>query len=106
MLGNYLRRAAEDSGFEVRFVNSWSAYEWLSPETESKITKTKHRSVLEHKVDDLLRWGLLMEHGGVMIKLWENFFNEKNLDWLNKYMQVGDDPKDLSPIKVLLFSEQ
>jgi hypothetical protein len=89
MLGNYLKLAAEASGFEVRLANSWSAYDWLSPETEKKITKTKHQSLFEHKIDDLLRWGLLMDHGGVMVKLSENFFIENNFDWLGKYLQVG-----------------
>jgi hypothetical protein len=40
LLGNFIAQKARESGFEVRFVNAWTAYDFLSHKTTEKITKT------------------------------------------------------------------
>lgn len=67
--GNFIIQKAIKSKFEIRFVNSWSAYDWLSNETSEKITKAMQNNKFEQKVDDLLKIAILMEHGGLLIKL-------------------------------------
>ncbi len=71
MLGNAIISKARESGYEIRITNSWSAYEWLSEETEQAITSAMQNMQIEEKVNDLLRIALLMEHGGVIMKVSE-----------------------------------
>lgn len=85
MLGNYLVAMANDSKYEVRIANSWNAYQWISNDTTQKITKTMQNRVIEEKVDDLLRLALLMENGGVFIKLTEVLLVE-NFNWVESYL--------------------
>ena len=40
IFGNYIIEMAVQSGYEVRIVDAWSAYKWISKETTTKITKT------------------------------------------------------------------
>lgn len=37
---NYFNHTATSLGYEVKIVNSWTAYDWLSPETIADISKT------------------------------------------------------------------
>lgn len=69
MSGNFIIHKAKQSGYEIRFVDSWSAYDWLTKDITNKITYAMQNSKLEQSVDDLLRLALLLEHGGIMIKL-------------------------------------
>lgn len=69
------------SGYEVRIVNSISAYDWLSPDIAELIRKVKHNSRIYIPVADLLRIALLVEHGGVSIRISTHLFTE-NMDWI------------------------
>ena len=40
VMGHYLIHVAEQSGWEVRKVTSWTAYQIISQETQQKITST------------------------------------------------------------------
>jgi hypothetical protein len=81
MLGNFIVQKAEESGYEVRKVNSWSAYQWLSEATKEKVTKTMQNMQIEVSVNEVLKMALLMEHGGLMFRLSEAFLVE-DLKWV------------------------
>jgi len=66
-LGKNLIRVAKKNDFEIRVVNSWNAYDWLSAKTVQKITKTMQNMRIDQKVNELLQMGLLMENGGLMV---------------------------------------
>jgi hypothetical protein len=51
----------------VRIVNSWTAYDWLSPEVISNITKSIQKNQVDETVCSLLKLALLIEHGGIMV---------------------------------------
>lgn len=46
-MGNYLIYMAQKSNWEVRKVNSWTAYGYLSIETQNKITSTMQNALIE-----------------------------------------------------------
>jgi hypothetical protein len=85
--GNYLVEMAKESGFEVRTVNAWDAYQWLSPEITADITRTMQSQQISESVSDLLRLALLIEHGGVVVKVDQTLAVE-NLDWLAEHIDV------------------
>lgn len=60
-------------------------------------------SQLEAKVDELLRIALLMEHGGVLIKVSEALLYE-NFTWLGNYFKLNgtEIPNDYN--EVVLFA--
>ena len=47
LLGNFIIEKAKESEFEIRFVNAWTAYQWLSNATISRITKTMQNRKFE-----------------------------------------------------------
>lgn len=47
LLINYIIRKTTESGFEVRTVNSRSAYDYLSDATTSMITKVMQNKIIE-----------------------------------------------------------
>lgn len=55
----------------------------------------------DQKVDDVLKMALLMEHGGLLIKLEESFFVAQNLFWMESYLKFDYYSKSVS--EVLLF---
>ena len=71
VMGHYLIHVAEKSGWEVRKVTSRTAYEYISPEINRIITSTMQHTLIEEKVDDLLRLALLLDNGGVMVRVTE-----------------------------------
>lgn len=44
LVARHLMHVGKKSGFEVRVVNSLTAYDWLSPEMTEMVRKTKHTS--------------------------------------------------------------
>lgn len=44
LVANHLIHVGKKSGFEVRVVNSFTAYDWLSPEMIEIVRKTKQTS--------------------------------------------------------------
>lgn len=102
LLGNFIILKAKESNYEIRFINSWSAYEWLSNKTIERITHTMQNTKYEQKVDDLLRMAILKEHGGIIMKLDETFYIDDNFDWIGQYLKLDQESKVSS--EVFLFS--
>jgi hypothetical protein len=75
----------KQSGYEVRVVDSITAYEWLSPEIVEAIRKAKHNSKIFIHVSELLRLALLIEHGGLSIRPGRILLTE-NLDWIDSIL--------------------
>ena len=92
MLGNYIQKRGEESGYEVRLVNTINAYDWLSNQTADEITYAMANRKLEVGPDELLRFGLLMEHGGVLAKVDEVLLIE-NLGWLDQHFSQVEETK-------------
>ena len=80
-MGNNMAYLAAKSKFQVRVVNSETAYDWLMQETQIKITKTMQNMKIDVSINQVLKTALLMEHGGVMIKPRESLLVD-NLQWL------------------------
>jgi hypothetical protein len=102
MFGNFIVQKAEESGYEVRKVNSWSAYQWLSEKTKNKITKSMQNIQIEEKVNEVLKLALLMEHGGLMFRVSETLLVD-GLEWI---MLEFKEASSRSEAEVLLFSEK
>lgn len=66
-MGSYLIHIVEKSGWEIKIVNSWTAFEMLSQSTQNKITKTMQNMQIEEKVHVLYKLGLLLDIGGIVI---------------------------------------
>lgn len=47
-------------GYEVRWVNSWNAYDWLTEATIARISKAMQNSKVDQTVHALLKIALLM----------------------------------------------
>ena len=62
-------------------------------------------SHLEAKVDELLRIALLMEHGGVLIRVSEALPYD-SLNWLANYFKLDGTEKPSDYNEVVLFAEQ
>ena len=70
---NYLETFAKKQNYEVRMVNSWSAYDWLSNSTIENITKTMQNNLIDETVHNILKLALLADNGGIMAD-WGTFF--------------------------------
>lgn len=70
-MGHYLIHVAEQSGWEVRNVTSQTAHEHMSSEVYGIITSTMQHVLIEEGVHDLYRLGLLLDNGGVMVRITE-----------------------------------
>ena len=103
VMGHYLILVGNQSGWEVRVVNSWSAYNHLTPDTQKKITDTMQRMYLEEKVHDLYKLGLLIDNGGVVISPTE-FLPIENFHWIEKlFMSTQEELETFKATKVLLI---
>ena len=71
------------SGYEVRLANSWNAYDWLSNQTTTAITKAMHNSKVDEGVHNLLKIALLMEHGGMLINQIDIVMLGNGFAWLH-----------------------
>lgn len=76
---SHLNHTARSSGYEVRFANSWNSYDWLSNERAERITKAMQKNQIDEGVHTLLKLGLLIEHGGVLINSTDGVFLDDNL---------------------------
>ena len=107
---HYLEDTAKKNKFEVRRVNSWTAYDWLSKATTSKITKTMELRKANATVHDLLRVALLLEHGGVMINQADTFFFENGFKWIESMLSGSSSSKDhtceSTDTKILLAQDE
>jgi len=92
-----MAKVGKESGLEVRFADSWTAYDHLSPATAQKITKAMQNMRIDQKVNELLKVALLMEHGGVLVSPSELLLTAR-LSWLFTRFEGP-------PTEVFLFSE-
>lgn len=60
---------AELAGYEIRIVDNINSYQWLSQEMVASIRETHQNSKFDLPVYELLRLALLIEHGGVSVRL-------------------------------------
>lgn len=56
---NYYDYFGKKAHFEVRYVNSWSTYDWLNDKTMEKITKPMQNTLIDEGVHSLLKLALL-----------------------------------------------
>lgn len=68
-MAHYAMHQGKSSGWEIKIVNSWTANKFLTEETFHKVTYARHHLFIHEKIDDLLRYALLMDNGGVMIRV-------------------------------------
>ena len=73
----------QKQGYEVKFVNSWNAYDYISTnETIARIGKAMQNSQIDEGVDNLLKLALLYEHGGVLINRPDTIIADEDLSWV------------------------
>lgn len=66
---SHLNQTARSSGFEVRFANSWNSYDWLSDNLSAIITSAMQKNQIDEGVHTLLKLGLLIENGGIILNI-------------------------------------
>ena len=69
VMGHYIIHIANQSGWEVKRVDSRTAYQYITEQTAKKISYTMQNMLIEEKVNDLIRLALLMDNGGIAIKV-------------------------------------
>lgn len=84
VMAHYCIEKAMQSQWKVVIVNSKTAYDYLSPEITQRITYTMQHMLIEEKVNDLLRLALLMENGGIVIRVTEAL-PLSGFNWLSEY---------------------
>ena len=67
--------------YELRLINSWTAYNWLSDEISANITKTMQRVQIDVGADELLIMAIMIEHGGIILKNLDAIFLD-DFEWL------------------------
>jgi hypothetical protein len=70
--GHHLEDMGRMSGFEVRLVDTLdtqSAFKWLTPATRDRVTIAMRRSRYDFDVSEVLRVALLVDHGGVILRI-------------------------------------
>lgn len=97
LAAKHLIHVGKKSGFDVRVVNAFTAYDWLTPEMTEWVRKTKHKSKYILSVTDILRIALLAEHGGLSVKLHRYIFPE-DFTWLYNILE--------QPLETLISNQQ
>jgi hypothetical protein len=105
----YLVHRGRSLDLEVRVVDPWSAYDWITPETTAVISKTMQNSKIDETVHTLLRLALLMENGGLMAS-WGTLLLGEGLGWLEEMFTSSreEDPSrfECSPGGSFLYMPQ
>ena len=91
---HYFNHTGVLNGYEVRLVDSWTAYDWLSPSTISNITKAIQNAKIDETVCNLLKMALLMEHGGILISNLHFIMIQKNFEWIEKMFEEDGDSSE------------
>jgi hypothetical protein len=86
---HYFNHTAITCGYEVRVVNSWTAYDWLTPATIANITKAIQNTKIDETVTSLLKLALLMEHGGVFMGNLQLLFARNDFEWVERMFYKG-----------------
>lgn len=87
----HLIHVGHKSGFDVRVVDAFSAYDWLSPQMVERVRVAKHKSKYILAVEELLRVALLVEHGGLSVRFPRYIF-PGDLEWL---YQILEQPQEV-----------
>lgn len=93
----HLMHVGKKSGFDVRVVDVFTAYGWLSPQMAERVRVAKHKSKYMLAVEELLRVALLVEHGGLFVRFPRYIF-PGDLEWLYQILE--------QPQKALLSSQK
>jgi hypothetical protein len=78
-------------GFEVRMVNSWTAYDWLSHSMIQRISKGRMNAKVDEEVHSMLKTALLLENGGVLINQLDLVLLGDNFGWLEHMFDPKND---------------
>ena len=78
---NYYIDLSRKMHYELRLINSWTAYNWLSDEISANITKTMQRVQIDVGADELLIMAIMIEHGGIILKNLDAIFLD-DFEWL------------------------
>ena len=81
---DYFNHTATTNGYEVRIVNSWNAYDWLSEGMTKNITTTIQKTKIDETVCSLLKLALLIEHGGIMVGRMNFLLARDDFSWIDK----------------------
>ena len=85
----HFKEMAARNGFEVRVVDSWNAYDWISPEMTKRISHAIQNTQLDETVSNLLKLALLIENGGIMVGKLDTIFVQDSLLWIENMFRVG-----------------
>jgi hypothetical protein len=78
----YFNATASKFGYDVRFANSWNAYNWLSQDTIHRISNARQKSKVDEPVHNMLKVALLMEHGGLLVNQADVVFLGDDFKWI------------------------
>ena len=87
----HLNHTAISFGYEVRIVNSWTAYDWLSEKTINRISKAMQESKVDETVHNTLKLALLMENGGIMINQFDTMILGSSFSWIEEMFSLKKD---------------
>ena len=90
MFINFYDDFARKAGYEVRYVNSWSAYDWISDQTIKKITRVRQNALIDEPVHNMLKLALLHENGGILAAPY-NIFVSDNLKFIEGMFDPVED---------------
>jgi len=84
---HHINHTFHEQHYEVRFVDSWNAYDYLPdylPDQQivTRIGKTMQNSQIDEPVHNLLKLALLYQHGGIMFNNFETIVANDDLSWI------------------------
>ena len=92
----HLKAVAAKNNFEVRVVDSWNAYNWISPDMSKRVSNIIQNTKLDESVASLLKLALLIENGGIMIGNLDSILLSGSLQWVQSMFGKGDKGKRLT----------
>lgn len=78
----YFNSTAHRFGYQVRTVNSWNSYDWLTENTIYSISKAMQNSKVDQTIHSVLKLALLMEHGGILVNQFDIGFLGDDFRWV------------------------
>ena len=85
----HLKAVAAKNNYQVRIVDSWSAYDWIGPGTSGRITHAIQNSKIDEGVSSLLKLAILIENGGIMIGNLDSISISGNFEWIENMFGKG-----------------
>lgn len=87
----YYNSTVPKYGYEIRLINSWNAYDWLTEITTQRITKAMQNTRLDASVSSFLKLGILLENGGILISAHDFLIISQNLNWIEDLFVASED---------------